>query len=126
MILESFQQVFSPAWMDAPGVKCKGNNAYFYPNKPSTAVAQAKMVCNGTAEVSACVHRLECLHHAIDHHEIFGVWGGTSERERRKIQQARKRYRNPYIYDLEGVRFPGVTRVQRRSIVRVNRLRPLA
>lgn len=123
MQLELFKNAYAPTWMNAPTVKCKGNVSFFYPNKPSTAVSQAKLVCNGSTTAEPCPHRAACLKHAIDYHEAFGVWGGTSERERRKIQQARKRYRNPYIYDLVGTQFPGLVRVARRDVVWVGRLR---
>jgi Transcription factor WhiB len=91
-----------------------------YPNKPSSEVALAKGVCNGLDGSPPCVMRTTCLAHAIDHNEQFGVWGGMSERDRRKIKRARKKARlegNPHwktIYTLEDVRFPGVIVVLRR------------
>jgi WhiB family redox-sensing transcriptional regulator len=33
----------------------------------------------------------ECLEYALEHHVDHGVWGGKSERERRRIQRARRR-----------------------------------
>ncbi len=101
-------------WMDSPSVKCKGLTDFFYPNKPSSEVAQAKAVCNGLDGNPACPMRDQCLQYAIDHHEAYGVWGGTSERDRRKIQRARNRYKNARIYNLEDVRFPTVVIVRRR------------
>ncbi len=85
-----------------------------YPNRPSSEVSLAKAVCNGLDGSPPCVMRMTCLAHAIDHNEAFGVWGGMSERDRRKIKRARKKAResgNPHwksIYTLEDVRFPGV------------------
>ena len=32
-----------------------------------------------------CEVRDECLSHAMTHEERFGVWGGTTERERRRF-----------------------------------------
>lgn len=52
-------------------------------NKPVTA-ADAKAVCAG------CVVRDECLRHALEHGERFGVWGGLTERERRKLARQRR------------------------------------
>ncbi len=43
------------------------------------AQQQAKQVCK------ACPVRSECLAHALDTRTEFGVWGGTTERERRQI-----------------------------------------
>lgn len=43
----------------------------------------AKKVCFN------CPVRLECLQYALDHDERFGVWGGATERERRRLKRAR-------------------------------------
>ena len=106
------------AWMDNQNVKCKGLTDFFYPNKPSSEVAQAKAVCNGLDGNPACPMRDQCLAYAIDHHEAYGVWGGTSERDRRKIQRARNRYKNARIYNLEDVRFPTIVIVRRRVLLK--------
>lgn len=108
---------FSPDWMDDQRVKCKGITDFFYPNQPSSEVTQAKAVCNGLDGHPPCFFRNDCLKHAIDNHESYGVWGGTSERDRRKIQRARNKYKNALIYDLEGVRFPHTLIVTRRRIL---------
>ena len=47
-----------------------------------------------------CPVRQDCLNWALDHHEIHGVWGGTSERERRMIRRERAARRGiPFIDD---------------------------
>lgn len=52
----------------------------FFPEKGGST-REAKKVCN------ACDVRSECLQYALDHEERFGVWGGLSERERRKLKR---------------------------------------
>jgi WhiB family redox-sensing transcriptional regulator len=52
----------------------------FFPEKGGST-AQAKQVC------LACPVRSECLDYALRNNERFGIWGGLSERERRKIQR---------------------------------------
>jgi len=42
----------------------------------SLLIRQAKQVCQ------ACPVRLECLNHALDAKEEFGIWGGLTARER--------------------------------------------
>lgn len=44
----------------------------------------AKAVCR------TCVVREECLEYALVNREKFGVWGGRSERERRRMRRARR------------------------------------
>lgn len=50
----------------------------FFPEK-GRSTAAAKRVC------TACPVRAACLAFALERRERFGVWGGTSERERREI-----------------------------------------
>jgi WhiB family redox-sensing transcriptional regulator len=38
---------------------------------------------------ATCPVRMECLAHALDERVEFGVWGGTTERERRALLRAR-------------------------------------
>jgi WhiB family redox-sensing transcriptional regulator len=46
--------------------------------------APARKLCAG------CVVRRQCLEHAIDHHEEYGIWGGTTPRERQAIRRNRR------------------------------------
>jgi hypothetical protein len=116
MVLSKFGFSPLPEWMNDQRIKCKGLVAFFYPNKPNSEVAKAKAVCNGLDGSPPCVFRETCLKHAIDNHEAYGVWGGTSERDRRKIQRARNKYKNPRIYNLEGVKFPRVQAIKQRDV----------
>lgn len=50
----------------------------FFPDKGGST-REAKRIC-GDCDVSA-----ECLQTALDNDERFGIWGGLSERERRKL-----------------------------------------
>lgn len=50
----------------------------FFPEKGYTPHA-AKKICMG------CVARLDCLDYALRTYQRYGVWGGTTERERRKL-----------------------------------------
>lgn len=44
---------------------------------------RAKSICLG------CNVRTECLAHALDNREEFGIWGGMTERERRALLRRR-------------------------------------
>ena len=39
---------------------------------------------------TTCEVRVECLEYALEHRIDHGVWGGASERERRRIMKARR------------------------------------
>lgn len=51
----------------------------FHPDR-GESTKDAKAVC------VACPVRVPCLEWALANHEKFGIWGGTSERERRRIR----------------------------------------
>src|ERR1019366_1845525 len=95
----------TPPWMKDRRVKCRGlSPALFYPNSPSSDVSKAKALCNGTDGTAPCYFRDTCLHYAIDEHEQFGVWGGTSERDRRKIWRARRVRKDDTIYSIDDIK----------------------
>jgi WhiB family redox-sensing transcriptional regulator len=52
----------------------------FFPEKGGST-REAKKVCGG------CEVRAECLDYALNNDERFGIWGGLSERERRKLKR---------------------------------------
>ena len=52
----------------------------FFPEKGGST-REAKKVCTG------CEVRAECLEYALAHDERFGIWGGLSERERRRLKK---------------------------------------
>jgi WhiB family redox-sensing transcriptional regulator len=53
----------------------------FFPEKGGST-REAKKICTG------CEVRSECLSYALAHDERFGIWGGLSERERRRLKRA--------------------------------------
>ena len=53
----------------------------FFPEKGGST-REAKRVCR------SCEVRAECLEYALEHDERFGIWGGMSERERRRLKRA--------------------------------------
>jgi len=54
----------------------------FFPER-GASTREAKGVCAG------CEVRLECLEYALGNGEKFGIWGGLSERERRRLRRQR-------------------------------------
>jgi WhiB family redox-sensing transcriptional regulator len=55
----------------------------FFPEKGGST-REAKRVCSG------CSVRTECLESALRNDERFGIWGGLSERERRRLRLMRR------------------------------------
>jgi WhiB family redox-sensing transcriptional regulator len=64
---------------------CRGlDPSIFYPDEDDEAEI-AKEVCEG------CGVRVACLEHALSAREKVGVWGGATERERRRMIRQRRR-----------------------------------
>ncbi len=64
---------------------CRGlDPGMFYPDEEDDAQT-AKAVCEH------CDVRIACLEHALASREKQGVWGGATERERRRIIRQRRR-----------------------------------
>ena len=71
------------AWM-AAGACRDADPSVFFPND-GVGVEVARTICK------RCSVRAQCLDYAIALHIEHGVWGGTSERARRRVAQARRR-----------------------------------
>ncbi|UYN82552.1 MAG: WhiB family transcriptional regulator [Microcella sp.] len=52
----------------------------FFPEKGGST-RDAKKIC------TSCEVKTECLEYALQNDERFGIWGGLSERERRKLRR---------------------------------------
>lgn len=64
---------------------CRGIEAgVFYPISEEDALI-AKSICSG------CSAREDCLEFALTNRENNGVWGGSTERERRRMLRHRQR-----------------------------------
>ena len=69
------------SWQDRSN--CLGEDPdLFFPEDVETK-RMAKAICQ------ACEVQVECLDYALAHNEKFGIWGGLTERERRRVSQQR-------------------------------------
>lgn len=70
----------SPEWMDQ-GLCAQTDPETWFPEKGGS-VREAKAIC------ATCPVVAECLDYALARQERFGIWGGLSERERRRLKAA--------------------------------------
>jgi WhiB family redox-sensing transcriptional regulator len=68
-----------PDWQDF-ALCAEVDGELFFPEKGGST-REAKKVCRG------CEVRAECLEFALDNDERFGIYGGLSERERRRLKR---------------------------------------
>ncbi len=71
-----------PGWQTLGACRGVATSVFFAGQGESTAAAKA--VCQ------SCVVRAECAEYALATGQRFGVWGGLSERERRRIRSQRR------------------------------------
>jgi WhiB family redox-sensing transcriptional regulator len=69
----------APSWQDR-ALCAQTDPEAFFPEKGGST-REAKRVCR------SCEVRTECLDYALEHDERFGIWGGLSERERRRLKR---------------------------------------
>lgn len=63
---------------------CRGLTGLFYPSDQETReqqTAAAQAVC------ARCPVAEQCLAHAVEHNERYGIWGGAAPRERRRLRR---------------------------------------
>lgn len=89
MTAESILDLFGarrPAWQADARCAEYSTDQFFPAEEGSTLrhVAKAKAICAG------CSVKKECLEYALENGEHFGVWGGTSERDRRALRRDRQ------------------------------------
>lgn len=74
----------SETWMDDGA--CRNTTIDFFPtNGHHLLTRPAKEICN------TCPVQMDCLDYALIHAIDHGVWGGTDEKERRRIRKSRSR-----------------------------------
>ena len=74
--------VLVPVW---PEAACRGSGLDWFPSRHDLrAEAAAINVCR------TCPHQAECLAWAVEHDEC-GIWGGVTERERRRVRDRGRR-----------------------------------
>ena len=82
-------------WKDSSN--CLGEDPdLFFPER-GASTREAKEVCRG------CIVQEDCLEYALANGEKFGIWGGMSERERRRIRRQRALERQAAARTAEAV-----------------------
>ena len=76
---EPLPEVPADQWQDK-ALCAQTDPEAFFPEKGGST-REAKKICLG------CEVRHECLEYALAHDERFGIWGGLSERERRRLKR---------------------------------------
>lgn len=62
-------------------------NTFFPVESDETAINEAKAIC------ATCTHRERCADYALTNRIDYGIWGGLSEKDRRRIIRQRRKTR---------------------------------
>lgn len=74
-------EIESRMWQER--ANCLGVDPELFFPPPDASTKEAKGTCR------SCGVRPECLEYALRHGEKFGIWGGMTERERRRMRRQR-------------------------------------
>ena len=65
---------------------CRGmEDTWFFPPDREQAKARTSRISRAKAVCAHCPALIPCRDFALDHGEVFGVWGGLSEDDREKV-----------------------------------------
>ena len=76
------------SWWDRAACKGKGTGMW-YPARGESA-QPAKEIC------STCEVKKICEQYAVDNGERFGIWGGKSERQRKRARRKKRMMKDGY------------------------------
>jgi WhiB family transcriptional regulator, redox-sensing transcriptional regulator len=79
LLADMFDEPHQPEWQER-ALCAQTDPEAFFPEKGGST-REAKRICAG------CEVRAECLEYALAFDERFGIWGGLSERERRRLKR---------------------------------------
>ncbi len=72
-------------WTERAACRGKPADLFFPPKGGNKAAEAAKAIC------THCPVEMECLRFALKHPTMIGIWGATTERERRRLSRIRNR-----------------------------------
>ncbi len=78
--VDEFTRVDGPLAWQQQALCAQTDPEAFFPEKGGST-REAKAVCQ------SCQVREQCLEYALVNDERFGIWGGLSERERRRLRR---------------------------------------
>lgn len=73
-----------PPWKAKASCAGADRDLFFPGRGENDRINAAKAIC------ASCPVRVECLDFALANRELFGIWGGTTEKERRRLRARRQ------------------------------------
>jgi len=79
----SLERFARAPWHDHAACSGESSVRFYPPSHPERRAARLRRESRARAVCASCPVRDDCLQHAIDHGERYGIWGGLTDRERR-------------------------------------------
>ena len=84
--MSSLERTERAPWHDLAACSGESGAVLFYPPlRAERRAARLRREARARAVCESCAVRHECLQHALDHHERYGIWGGLTDRERSRL-----------------------------------------
>jgi len=83
-IIGQLPRIEPEPWMESGLCAQVGGDLWFARKGEATKLRQAKAICRH------CPHIKDCLNYAITHNERHGIWGATTEHDRRCMRHGRR------------------------------------
>ena len=78
--------IYKPDWMERGACVGGDINRFFpEPGDSQNVISAAKRIC------AVCPVKVECLEYALEYDGMPGIWGGKTQRERKRIFSERLR-----------------------------------
>jgi WhiB family transcriptional regulator, redox-sensing transcriptional regulator len=83
VLVEAVRELERTARAACASLPARKADRIFFPHRVGSS-KRARVIC------TRCPIRTECLAFALERGEAFGIWGGTSERERLKLRKRQR------------------------------------
>lgn len=78
-------------WQERAACKGMDQNIFYGPDAPESTQERVAREEKAKAVCYSCPVRRQCLDYALRHNEVYGIWGGMTERERRNLKSAQEK-----------------------------------
>jgi WhiB family redox-sensing transcriptional regulator len=86
--MSSLERFTRAPWHDAAACTGESGVLFYPPSRPERRATRLRREARACAICSSCPVRGECLQHAIDNDERYGIWGGMTDRDRLSLASA--------------------------------------
>lgn len=80
----------SLVWQERAACKGMDQDVFYGPDAPESSAERIAREEKAKSVCASCPVREQCLNYALTQNEVYGIWGGMTERERRAIKSGKR------------------------------------